>query len=180
MTELTVDEIDTRLDAYARTVMLELVLAWARYEATIPEWVGKVCGVPHSLGTPLNSQMDHAARLRKLEVLYESHDMDEAADCIKRLRTAHLKLVHLRNYIVQAVCLGQVKVNRNTVVFLCESELNGAGRVVVEELGLDEMLEATSFAKALFLKLRASNRRLRGKPRKRPPKPPSFLLVKTS
>ena len=150
MQETPAEDISQFLDEEARTVMLDLVLQWARYDGLISQWVLLAYGLSADNGALLLGNMDTKSKLDRLKHLYEHHQMTKAAKRVAELQKGHLALVGIRNLLAHAGCGGLSVSNPNKIYFSPVRAVKGhLGMMTIEAYTKDDFRLAERFAREM-------------------------------
>lgn len=166
----------TPLTPHARAIMLDLVLAWARYDALVGQLLSIAYNLPLDGSTLLIGNMDTKTKLDRLKLIYEHHGMKQSVNRIDLLRKKHLELVFTRNHVAHSICGGLLKDDPDKVVFIPFKAIKGAlGEMAIYQVSLIDMQTAQRFAKTIGDDLNVFNNERARPPSKCPPELPVFV-----
>ena len=155
--------------------MLDLILSWARYDTLISQWLIYAFGMSLDDGAIIVGSMDTKTKIDRLKGIYQHHGMGGAVTSLNRLLTAHLDKRWIRNHIAHSPCVGRLKSNPETVVFLAVKASKGhLGNMAVYEISLDDMKKTEAYARTVADELNEFAKKLKSPPSTRPPEPPVF------
>lgn len=147
MPDFTLDDLEPNISQFARDVICDLILSWAKFDSLVSQLTLVAFGLSLDGGTIMLGAMDTRSKLDKLKKLYDHHQMEEAAQSIANLRQSHKEYVDIRNSVAHHTCAGSWKSRPEMIVFAPVRAVQGSVRMVeVEHIPLREMINAVGFA----------------------------------
>lgn len=176
MTDFSVSDISGKLDEPTRRVMLDLILAWARYDSLVSQWLLYAYGLSPDGGSILLGNMGTRTKLERIKDLYQHHGMKSAVSRIAHLQKGHATFVDYRNAIAHYGCGGQNTSKPEFVLFApVKTQKGHVGKMLMEQLSVRMMVTATLFAEEMGDQLRPFVEPFLALPSTPPPEPPQFL-----
>ena len=159
-----------------KALVADVILSWARLDTFVTQMVLFAFNLSLDNGPVLLGSMTTKTKLDRLIILYQHHNMTDAAQSIANLRTHQGIYVEVRNTIAHTQCVGKLKSNPSVIVFAPVRQLKGeVDQMIVQQISASSMLKATKFANDAADKLMDVTERIAARPSERPPEPPSFL-----
>ena len=161
----------------SKEAILTLVLAWARYDALVSQWLIVAFDLPLDVGAILLGNMDTRGKIDKLKALYAHHGLTEAVENIGTLYIGHMAIVGIRNTLMHSGCGGLSADDPDALVFAPVKNAKGAlGSMVVEIIKIEHIKLAAQFAQEMGDTLYDFvNPLLVTRLQEPPPLPPEFL-----
>lgn len=176
MTEFTLDDLENDISPFARDIICDVVLSWARLDSLVSQLVLLAFGLAIDGGTIILGQMDTRTKLDRLKRLYDHHGMTDEAQSIANLRAWHKKHVDVRNTISHHTCAGSWRSDPSMIVFAPVRAMQGTlKQVEIEHIPLAHMNAATDFASKAADALMVVVEQLPSRNAISPPAPPAFL-----
>jgi hypothetical protein len=172
---LSPENLTFLLDDSSRTAILDLVLAWGRYDGLISQWVLHAYGLSLDSGSILLGNMDTRSKLERLKNLYQHHGMKPAVASISKLQKDHLEFVGIRNLIAHSACAGQVGSHPWLIAFAPVRTAKGQlDTMIVEAVSISVMQNAERWVREVSDSLHGFIRTLEMRNASLPPEPPEF------
>ena len=117
MIEFQTSDVTSTIDQEARDLIVELILAWARFDSLVTQWTFRLFGMGPDEGSIFIGNMDTKSKLDKVKALFKHHGIKNSVDRIAEL--AKLAKVHadVRNSICHKTCGGHSKSNPDRLIF---------------------------------------------------------------
>lgn len=140
-------KLDRTIGRDARAAMLDVILAWARFDTFISKWMSVAFGASPDATVILMGNMDTGNKLNRLKTLYAHFGFESESARLEALKKAHAGHVDVRNTIAHVSCIGQIVGEPEKVVFSAVRRVkNQPGYTFVEVIHLEQMIAATEFA----------------------------------
>jgi hypothetical protein len=173
--DLSPENLTFNLDSNSREAILDLVLAWGRYDGLISQWLLHAFGLSLDSGSILLGNMDTRTKLDRLKGLYQHHGMKSAVANIAKLQKAHLEYVDIRNLIAHSGCAGQVKSHPWMVAFAPVKTTKGLlDTMIIEAVSVTRMHNAERWAQETSDALFTFIQMCQPRSAPLPPEPPVF------
>ena len=175
MAEFTLENLEPDISDFARQVVCDVILSWARFDSLVSQLALLAFGLSVDGGTILLGAMNTQTKLERLKKLYAHHGMTDAAQHIGNLEAWRNKFADIRNSIAHHTCAGSWKTDPDVIVFAPVRARKGVlNQVEIEHIPLAEMIQATEFAEQAADALISFVEPLTARRALPPPAPPAF------
>lgn len=169
MSEVTVDDIQPLVSEKAKLAIADLVLAWARLDTMVTQWVILAFGMCTDSGPILLGNMDTRTKLERLRTLCAHHGQTAAEQSITNLHKRHGQFVTIRNHVAHSMLAGQRISDPDALVFSIFKPSSGnIDTVYLATVKMEGIRRATLFALDAGDKLRGGANFLLARPSRKP------------
>jgi hypothetical protein len=147
MTDFTKDDFNAELsDGLART-LLNVVLAFARFDTALSAWLVQAYGMPLDRGSLLVENMDIGNKIIRLRKIYSHRGETTTASNLTRLKKQFDQHRVVRNTIAHATCCGTLKGRGDTVIFAPLRASGSGSDLQIIAITSDQLVKTTDWAR---------------------------------